>query len=90
MLDVAERRDVPPTRISFKSSLLVIVGFCHSYPWVAAPSTLPQGLEHLDVMLSVLLLPERRSERRYPRHVKLKTSSHKRSRGKQAPVSGSA
>jgi hypothetical protein len=81
MLDVADRLDVPPTRISFKNSLLVIPSFCHSYAWVAAPGTLPKGLEQLDEMLSVLLLPERRSERRYPRHVKIKMSGYKRNRG---------
>jgi hypothetical protein len=81
MLDVADRLEVPPTRISFKHSLQVIGGFCYSHAWLAAPGTLPKGLEYLDEMLSVLLLPERRSERRYPRHVKIKMSGYKRNRG---------
>lgn len=82
MLDVATRVALPPTRISFKNSLHVIRGFCYAHALSPSPGTLPKALEQLDEMLSVLVLPERRSERHYERHVKIKMSGYKRNPGR--------
>jgi hypothetical protein len=83
MTDVADHVGLPPTRISFKNSLHVIRGFCYAHALSPSPGTLPKALQELDHMLSVLVLPERRPERHYERHVKIKMSGYKRNRGTQ-------
>jgi hypothetical protein len=91
MLDVAERVDLPPTRISFKNSLLLIRGFCYAHALVTAPGALPEAIEQLEAMLSVLVLPERRPERQYARQVKIKMSNYKRNKGRpQRPTETTA
>ena len=55
--------------------------------WIVAalttsPGTIPKKLSELRASLDVLLLPARRKERRYPRHVKIKRSNYARNRGK--------
>ena len=83
MTDVADHVGLPPTRISFKNSLHVIRGFCYAHAMSPSPGTLPKALQDLEHMLSVLVLPERRPERHYERHVKIKMSGYKRNRGRQ-------
>ena len=48
-----------------------------------SPGSIPKHLAELRSTLDVLILPERRSQRRYPRHVKIKMSNYKRNRGKR-------
>ena len=82
MLLPAESHEVPPQRISFWSSLLWIRNF-----WAgASPGTIPKHLGDRRSTLKVLILPPRRSERRFPRHVKIKMSHSKRNRGRRAPT----
>lgn len=81
MLDVADRVGLPPRRLSFKNCLLVVRGFCYAHALVTSAAALPKAIEQLDAMLSVLVLPERRPERRYERQVKIKMSGYKRNRG---------
>lgn len=79
----AEDVQLPPNRISFKSSLLA----CRDlWMWavVTAPGALPARLRHLREDISRFVLPPRRSQRRYPRHVKIKMSNYKRNRGRSA------
>ena len=83
MLDVAEAAGVSPLRISFRHSLMFIRVFCLVEAWSCAPANLPKRLtSHRETMSSLLILPERRPERRYKRHVKIKMSSYKRNPGK--------
>ena len=82
MLDIATEAQLPPTRVSFRHSLQLIRVFCLVEAWTTAPSNLPKRLEGLHEMISLLILPERRSERHYERHVKIKMSKFKRNAGR--------
>ena len=46
-----------------------------------APGRVPRFPEDLRMTLGTLIIPPRRSERSYPRHVKIKMSNYKRKRG---------
>jgi hypothetical protein len=83
MLDVADAAGVPPIRISFRHSLQLIRVFCMVGAWTCAPGVIPKRLSSLHEMVArLLILPERRSERRYKRHVKIKMSGYKRNPGR--------
>lgn len=84
MLEVADEAGVEPIRVSFRHALQLIRVFCLVEAWTTAPSNLPKRLAGHKEMLSLLILPERRSERRYPRHVKIKMSGYKRNPGRPA------
>lgn len=83
MARVAADLDISPKRISFRHSLVLIRNFCLA-AWAASPGVLPRRLGEIDRDLRLLVLPERRSERRYKRHVKIKMSGYARNRGKSA------
>lgn len=85
MLLVAEKCKVPPKRISFWTSLLRIRDFWIYAATTSAPGNIPARLADMEADLRSLVLPPRRSERRYPRHVKIKMSSYARNRGKRVP-----
>lgn len=83
MLDVADDAGVEPARISFRHSLQLIRVFCMVEAWACSPGVLPKRLTtHREMMKTLLILPERRPERRYKRHVKIKMSGYKRNPGK--------
>jgi IS4 transposase len=82
MLLAARSHDLPPKRISFRASLMWVRNFWH-LAWNASPGNIPKHLGHFRSTLDVLILPERRSDRRYPRQVKLKMSNYPRNRGKR-------
>ena len=65
---------VEPRQIDFWSSLLWIRNFWIT-AWQTAPGVIPRHLAELRKNLAVLL-PKRRSARRYPRHVKIKMSPY--------------
>jgi hypothetical protein len=83
MARVAEEFDRAPTSISFRHALMLIRNFCLA-AWATSPGALPRRLGSLDQDLRLLLLPPRRPERSYPRHVKIKMSGYARNRGKSA------
>lgn len=83
ILLAAEEHGLPANRMSFRSSLLWIRNFWLT-AWQTKPGNLPKHLGHFRSTLDVLVLPERRSERRFPRHVKIKMSNYPRNRGKRA------
>lgn len=87
MLLVAAENDLPPRRISFKSSLLWVRTIWLT-SWSGAPGNIPKHLGELRSSLRVLILPERRSQRRYRRHVKIKMSNFPRNRGRRASAKG--
>ncbi|MGB8261078.1 MAG: IS4 family transposase [Terracidiphilus sp.] len=70
---------VDPRRMSFRNSLLCVRNFCVT-AWLSSAGTLPKQLIGLESDLRLLLLPERRSERRYDRTVKIKMSNYRRNR----------
>lgn len=73
----ADEAGVAPTRISFVNALSML---CHA--WIVwstpplAPGRIPAALLDLRSRLRLLLLPERREERVYPRVVKIKMSNY--------------
>lgn len=84
MLLAAQTHQLPPKRISFRSSLMWIRNFWQSAWTTRSPGNIPKHLGNFRSTLDVLILPERRSQRRYPRHVKIKMSNYPRNRGKRA------
>lgn len=84
MLLVAAANDLSPRRISFVSSLMWITNFW-VMAWRTSPANIPKHLGEFHSKLKVLFLPEKRTERRYPRHVKIKMSNYPRNRGKRSP-----
>lgn len=78
---------VQPARISFRLSLLELRNLCLLAAMTTSPATLPRHVKDLPRKLTSLVLPERRSHRRYPRHVKIKMSKFKRNRGKRGAQS---
>jgi hypothetical protein len=78
---VADEMNVPPTRISFTAALALIR---ETFWWMGgrrfAYGTVPRRLVDLRRRLKRLLLPERRTERSYPRAVKIKMSNYPRKR----------
>lgn len=79
MAAVAEEAGVPPTRISFVGALHLITD---EWLWAAvtSPGAIPARLRALRANLRGLILPPRRSERSYPREVKIKMSNYNRKR----------
>lgn len=74
--------DVEPSRISFQSSLLIIRMFFERTAWIAPPTKLQSRLAEMRqyLVVDLLILPERRSERRFPREVKVTQSRYPRNR----------
>lgn len=75
----ADEAGVPPTQISFVNALALI-----RYTWLIsstpplAPGKIPARLIDLRTQLKLLVLPERRLHRSYPRAVKIKISAYLR------------
>ena len=82
MLKVADQRSLPANRVSFKSSLLLMRSFWEVVAWRFSPGNIPRYLTSFRSTLDILILPERRRLRTYPRHVKIKMSNFPRNRGR--------
>jgi hypothetical protein len=84
---IADEAEVEPTRISFVAAHRFI---CDEWMWcaTAAPGSIPRHLKNLRATLKRFILPKRRSERKYPRAVKIKMSSYPRKR--RSPREGGA
>ena len=76
---VADELGVTPTRISFINALDLIRD---EWIWCSnsTPGAIPKQLDELVRRLKLLVLPERRPDRAYPRAVKIKMSSYDRKR----------
>lgn len=83
MLGAADAHDVHPNRVSFWASLHVIRHFWMMSAGTSAPGNLPKQLIEFHSTFNSLLLPRRRPDRRFPRHVKIKMSNYPRNRGKR-------
>lgn len=79
MARVADEAGVAPTRISFVAVFRMI---CDEWLWcaIASPGAIPRHLKNLRKKVSLFVLPPRRSERSYPRAVKVKMSNYKKKR----------
>ena len=75
----ADQLGVEPIRISFVGALRLI---CEEWLWTSStsPGTIPKNLARLRSRIARLVLPPRRSDRRYPRAVKIKMSNYARKR----------
>jgi hypothetical protein len=84
MEQVAKEANVSPLRISFIASYRFIRD---EFLWcaVARPGAIPAHLKRLRQQLSLFLLPQRRSGRRYPRAVKRKSSQYPSNRKGKPP-----
>jgi len=76
---IADEAEVEPTRISFVAAQRFI---CDEWIWCAgaSPGSIPRHLKNLRAAVKRFILPKRRSERSYPRAVKIKMSSYPRKR----------
>jgi hypothetical protein len=83
MEGVALERGVAPRRISFLYSLRVIRDVFY-WAATARPGSLPKMVKKMHLDVGKLILPERRNQRRYPRHVKIKMSGYLRNDGHPA------
>ena len=72
---VATRADLAPQRIRYRHALMLIRNFWLT-AWLAPPGALPRRLEALHDECALLILPPRRSQRRFPRAVKIKMSNY--------------
>jgi hypothetical protein len=79
----AEKEQVAPNRISFRLALLEVRNLLLLAAMTSSPGSLPGHIKDLPRKLTSLVLPARRSARRYPRHVKIKMSNYRRNRGKR-------
>jgi hypothetical protein len=81
MSRIAEQARVPPSRISF---LMALRWIRDEWLWcaVASPGSIPSKLQRMREKVAQFVLPPRRSERRFPRAVKIKMSKFKRKRPK--------
>lgn len=79
MARVAQEAGVAPTRISFVAVFRMI---CDEWLWcaVASPGAIPRHLKKLRDNVKAFILPPRRSDRAFPRAVKVKMSNYARKR----------
>jgi hypothetical protein len=82
MAYAAARIGEVPNRMSFRYSMMLIRAFCIATAWTDSLGTIPRHLAQLDEELEEALLPARRSDRNYPRWVKVKMSHYKRNPGR--------
>jgi len=85
MEQIAAEAGVPPTRISFIAALQFIQN-CWIICAAMAPARIPNRLRKLREDLCQFILPPRRSQRLYPRAVKIKMSAYPKKRFKPAPL----
>jgi hypothetical protein len=83
MEQMAAEAGVPPTRVSFIAALQFIQN-CWLICAAMAPGRIPHRLRKLREDLSQFILPPRRSERLYPRAVKIKMSPYPKKRAQPA------
>ena len=83
MEQIAFEAGLPPTRISFIAALQFIQN-CWLICAAMAPARIPRKLRKLREDLSQFILPPRRTQRLYPRAVKIKMSAYPRKRSKPA------
>lgn len=87
MTRMAEEVGMPPLRISFVTAVHFIRHEWYVGSFCQTPGTFPQRLRRMrEEILHACVLPPRRSDRRYPRAVKVKMSSYAKKRSKSPAV----
>lgn len=81
LAQTAAEMDVPPNRMSFRHAIICMRSLWEVTAWHCRPGTIPKKLAEIRSRCGLLLLPPRRSERRYPRHVKITQAAYPRNRG---------
>jgi hypothetical protein len=80
MARIADEAEVSPTRISFVTALRFIRSEWE-WSWTSrSPGAIPKHLRRMRDDIARFVLPPRRSERSYPRAVKIKMSNYERNR----------
>lgn len=79
---------VHPTRISFHRALLVVCDHIRNTAAGSPPTKWAERIDLLRSQLQYLLLPERRSDRQYPRAVKVAQSRYPRKRPRARAAAG--
>ncbi|MCP4781627.1 MAG: IS4 family transposase [Hyphomicrobium sp.] len=79
MTIVAQHAEVNPVRVSFTAVLHQLVGEWRAFGFTT-PGAIPKHYLRLRKDLAIWILPERRSDREYPRAVKIKMSNYARKR----------
>jgi hypothetical protein len=76
---IAREANVSPKRISFVTAMRFIRD---EWAWcsIASPGSIPNKLQRMRQRIIDFILPPRRSERRYPRAIKIKMSNYPRKR----------
>ena len=85
MEQIAAEAELPPIRISFIAALQFIQN-CWLITAAMAPARIPRKLRKLREDISQFILPPRRSQRAYPRVVKLKMSNYPKKRSQPAEL----
>ena len=76
----AENNKLHPLRVSFRAALLLVRNICLSA--ATGVGSIRKLIEEMNDQMKLLVLPERREERSYPRTVKIKMSNYKRNPGR--------
>lgn len=90
MEQVADETGMSPTRISFVAAMRLIVDEWGWSTTSTSPGAISRHLHDLRDKIRVFVLPPRRSERVYPRAVKIKMSNYARKRPAPRPSSSTA
>ncbi len=90
MQGVARQAGVPPSRVSFTAALNAIRLLWIMESDELSHGRLPERLRHLREDIALFILPPRRSERSYPRAVKIKMSNYARKRPPALRAAGRA
>ena len=86
MEGIAKDAKVEPTRVSFVAALRLIVEEWSFATITASPGAIPRHLGDLRDKIRRFILPPRRSDRVYPRAVKIKMSNYPRKRPSVTPA----
>lgn len=76
----ARQHDISPHRISYRNTLHIVREICCAAALGAG--SIRNLMKSLDERIALMILPARRSERRYPRHVKIKMSNYPKNKGR--------
>lgn len=76
---VAKLAGVEPVQLSFSGMLMMLMQLWQMMP-LMYPGAIPKLLASWEAQMQRLLLPARRSDRNYPRAVKIKMSNYARKR----------
>lgn len=83
LAETAATLALPPKRMSFRHAVICMRSLWEVTAWRSSPATIPKKLAEVRSRCALFVLPPRRTERRYPRHMKVVTGRYPRNRGKR-------